>query len=209
MGGVLDTIHGGLVHERRGRVLSRHLAELIPQGARLLDVGCGGGRSDALVREQRPDIEVSGMDIGVRDETLIPVQEFDGRSIPLGDRSVDVVMLVDVLHHADDPHGLLAEAVRVADTAVVLKDVTRLGPGSDATLRFMDWIGNARHGVPLPYAFWTQEQWRNAFAQLDLRVEAVKRRLGLYPWPANLLFEKRMHFILRLVPRREEPARAG
>jgi SAM-dependent methyltransferase len=134
------------------------------------------------------------------------VQEFDGRSIPLDDGAMDVVMLVDVLHHADDPHRLLAEAKRVAGRAIVLKDVTPLGPGSDATLRFMDWVGNARHGVPLPYDFWTQEQWRSAFAGLDLSVEAVKRRLSLYPWPANLLFEKRMHFVLRLVPK--QPARA-
>jgi len=190
------------------RVLSRHLAELVPQGATIVDVGCGDGRIAALIREQRPDVEVSGMDIGVRDETMIPVQEFDGRSIPLADRSVDVVMLVDVLHHADEPHALLAEAARVADRAIVLKDVTRLGPGSDATLRFMDWVGNARHGVPLPYDFWTQAQWRSAFAELSLSVEEVKRRLGLYPWPASLLFEKRMHFILRLVPRRGEPARS-
>jgi SAM-dependent methyltransferase len=208
MGGVLDTVHGGLVHERRVRVLAHHLAELIPHGARLVDVGCGDGRIDALIHEQRPDIEVSGIDIGVREETLIPVQEFDGRSIPLGDRSVDVVMLVDVLHHAEDPHRLLAEAVRVADRAVVLKDVTNLGPGSDATLRFMDWVGNARHGVPLPYAFWSQEEWRDAFGRLDVDVEEVRRRLGLYPWPANLLFEKRMHFILRLVPRRRTGAPA-
>ena len=90
----------------------------------------------------------------------------------------------------------------------MLKDSTPLGPGSDATLRFMDWVGNARHGVPLPYDFWTQAQWREAFAQLGMKPEAVKRKLGLYPWPANLLFEKRMHFILRLVPRSGEPAHA-
>jgi SAM-dependent methyltransferase len=196
------------VHERRVRVLARHLADLIPEGARVLDVGCGDGRIDALIGEHRPDLELSGIDIGVRDETLIPVQEFDGLTIPLADDSMDVVMLVDVLHHAEDPHKLLSEAARVAEKAIVLKDVTPLGPGSDATLRFMDWVGNARHGVPLPYDFWTQEQWRDAFARLDMRVEAVKHRLGLYPWPASLLFEKRMHFILRLVPRRGEPARA-
>ncbi|MFL5886421.1 MAG: methyltransferase domain-containing protein [Thermoleophilaceae bacterium] len=208
MGGVLDTVHGGLVHERRVRVLARHLADLVPNAARVVDVGCGDGRIDALIQEHRPDLEITGMDIGVRDETLIPVQEFDGLHIPLEDGAVDVVMLVDVLHHADDPHTLLAEAKRVAGRAIVLKDVTPLGPGSDATLRFMDWVGNARHGVPLPYDFWTQQQWRDAFAQLGVRPEAVTRRLGLYPWPASLLFEKRMHFVLRLVPRSGEPAHA-
>ena len=202
MGGVLDTVHGGLVHQRRVDVLSRHLAELTPAGAKVLDVGCGDGLITALVAERRLDVQASGIDIATRGETHIPVSEFDGRSIPRGDREVDVVMLVDVLHHADDPARLLAEAVRVADRAIVLKDVMTLGMLSRTTLRFMDWVGNARHGVPLPYLFWSQERWQRAFRELNLVVEAERRRLGLYPPPFNLAFERRMHFIVRLVPRR-------
>lgn len=198
---VLDKIHGKLVHQRRVRVLSRHLAEMTPPNARVLDVGCGDGRIGALIRSHRADVEVSGIDTHLRDEVHIPVRKFEGMSIPLPDGSVDVVMLIDVLHHADDPHRLLGEATRVARRAVVLKDSTPLGPLSDATLRMMDWVGNARHGVPLPYGFWSQREWREAFARLGLSVAETRRRLGLYPFPANLVFEKRMHFIVRLVPR--------
>jgi len=201
MRGMLDTVHGDLVHSRRVQVLSRHLAEITPANARVLDVGCGDGAIGSLIMQHRPDVEVTGIDIAARGTSHIPVREFDGKSIPVDDSEADVVMLVDVLHHADDPMALLAEAVRAADRAVVLKDVTPLGPGSDATLRFMDWVGNARHGVPLPYLFWSQREWREAFAALDLRVEDVRRRFGIYPFPFGLLFEKRMHFILRLVPR--------
>jgi SAM-dependent methyltransferase len=200
MASMVDAVHGGWVHKRRVEVLSRHFAEMIPPGARVLDVGCGDGLIGSLVRDRRPDVEVTGIDIAVRGATHIPVREFDGRTIPLGDRGADVVMLVDVLHHADSPHGLLAEAARVADRAIVLKDVTPLGPLSDPTLRFMDWVGNARHGVPLPYRFWSQGEWRSAFGELGLSVEEVRRRLRLYPPPWNLLFEKRMHFIARLRP---------
>ena len=195
---VLDAVHGGLVHKRRARVLSKHFAELIPAGATVLDVGCGDGLIGSLLQRARPDLEVRGIDIAARAEARLPVAEFDGVSIPYGDDEFDAVMLVDVLHHADQPHALLAEAARVAGKVVVLKDVTPLGPLSHATLRLMDWIGNARHGVPLPYDFWSQEQWREAFAELDLRAEDERRRLGLYPIPFRYLFEKRMHFILRL-----------
>jgi len=183
-------------------VLSRHLGDLMPPDAEVLDIGCGDGQIGALVHEHRPDVRVSGMDIAVRDDVRIPVQRFDGASIPLEDRAVDVVMLVDVLHHAEDPRALLAEVARVADRAIVLKDVTPLGPLAGSTLRLMDWVGNARHGVPLPYRFWSQDEWRRAFAELGLGVEAVRRRFGIYPWPAGLLFERRMHFIVRLSPRR-------
>jgi SAM-dependent methyltransferase len=196
--GVLDKTHGRWVHDRRVKVLSRHLADFIPADARVLDVGCGDGRIASFVAQHRPDVTVSGMDIAARPGALIPVEEFDGTSIPLEDGAVDVVMLVDVLHHADDPHALLSEAARVGADGIVLKDVTPLGPLSDATLRFMDWVGNARHGVPLPYKFWTQAEWRDAFRRIGLSVTAERRRLGLYPVPWNLAFEKRMHFIVRL-----------
>jgi SAM-dependent methyltransferase len=198
MGRVLDRVHGEWVHNRRVDVLSRQFAEMIPPDAKVLDVGCGDGLIGSLVRARRPDVEVTGIDIAVRGATHIPVREFDGRTIPLADGEGDVVTLVDVLHHAESPYGLLAEARRVASRAIVLKDVTPLGPLSDPTLRLMDWVGNARHGVPLPYRFWSQEEWRRAFADLGLSVEDVRRRLGLYPLPFSLLFEKRMHFIVRL-----------
>jgi SAM-dependent methyltransferase len=174
---------------------------MTPSDAEVLDVGCGDGLIGSLISELRPDVTVSGIDIQVRgsDQAHIPVEPFDGVSIPRADHSVDVVMLVDVLHHADDPLALLTEAARVADRAIVLKDVTPLGPLSGLTLRFMDWVGNARHDVPLPYTFWSQEEWRRAFSRIGFRPMATRRRLGLYPIPANLLFEKRMHFIVRLV----------
>lgn len=194
----LDRVHGGWVHGRRVRVLSRHLAELLPAGASVLDVGCGDGLIASLVSERRPDVVVSGLDVGIRGDTHIPVRRFDGRAIPVDDGGVDVVMLVDVLHHAEDPRGLLAEAARVAARAIVLKDVTPLGPLSEPTLRFMDWVGNARHGVPLPYRFWSQAEWRSAFGRLGLSVQVVRRRLGLYPWPWRLFFERRMHFVVAL-----------
>lgn len=198
MTGFLDTVHGGWVHGRRVQVLSRHLADMMPPNAEVVDVGCGDGQIGALVSQRREDVTVSGLDIAARPKSHIAVREFDGRSIPLADGGSDVVMLVDVLHHAEDPRALLAEAARVAKRAIVLKDVIPLGPLSDQTLRFMDWVGNARYGVPLPYLFWSQEQWRRAFFDLDLSVVATRRRLGLYPRPWNLLFEKRMHFVVRL-----------
>ena len=74
----------------------------------------------------------------VRPETKVPVKEFDGKRIPHPDKSFDVVMFVDVLHHTEDPTILLAEARRVAKPAVVLKDHCKDGVLANSTLRFMD-----------------------------------------------------------------------
>ena len=45
MAGIVGTLHQTLVFGRRARVLSDQLAALVPPAARILDVGCGDGRS--------------------------------------------------------------------------------------------------------------------------------------------------------------------
>ncbi len=196
----LARLHGALVFDRRTRVLSERLAQLLPAGARVLDVGCGDGLIDRLIGQRRPDVAITGLDLIVRPETQIPVTAFDGTHIPFGNDSFDIVMFVDVLHHTHDPETLLREARRVARRAVVLKDHTRDGVLAGPTLRFMDWVGNAPHGIPLPYNYWPERRWRQAFKRIGLSPAIWLDRLGLYPVPASWWFDRSLHFIARLDP---------
>ena len=195
---LLGGLHGVLVFQHRTQVLSEALAALLPRGASVLDVGCGDGLIDKLIGERRPDLEISGTDLIVRPDTHIPVVPFDGESLPHEDRSVDVVMFVDVLHHTEAPELLLVEARRVAKQAIVLKDHTRDGLLAGPTLRFMDWVGNAPHGIPLPYNYWPEHRWHRAFQELGLTPTEWRGKLGLYPPPASWLFDRSLHFIARL-----------
>jgi SAM-dependent methyltransferase len=198
---VVGQLHTKLVFGRRVRVLTEMLAEFIPPSAQsLLDIGCGDGQ----IAQRRLGLNITGIDILVRPKTWIPVQAFDGTTIPLADQSVDVAMFVDVLHHTNDPLVLLREAKRVARQALVIKDHCRDGFLAGPTLRFMDWVGNAHHGVVLPYNYWREAQWRDAFAQLCLAIDAWTQNVPLYPWPASWLFGRRLHFVTRLVPTSHE-----
>lgn len=185
-------------NKRRVRVLLEHLASLIPKGARVLDVGCGDGVLACLLLQHRPDIEIQGIDVLIRNQTTIRIDQFDGEVIPFDDASFDVVMLVNVLHHTEDPNILLREAARVSSESIVIKDHTSDGFLANATLIFMDWVGNIGLGVPLPYEFWPRWRWIEAIEKLGLKIAVWKNDLRLHPWPATLIFDRSLHFVARL-----------
>jgi len=199
----IEAVHQRHVAGRRVRVLSNHLSEAIPNGGAaagtsVLDVGCGDGEIAWQISQSRPDLQLRGVDVLVRPETRIPVDPYDGTTLPCEDNAYDIVTLVDVLHHCDDPIATLREASRVARQAVVIKDHLRHGIAAGPTLRFMDWVGNHRYGVALPYNYLSPSQWDAGFEQLGLAVEKWTDRLGLYAWPAGLLFDRSLHFVARL-----------
>lgn len=195
---MLDLAHRSLVYGRRIAVLARHVAELLPPDADVLDVGSGDGLLAHRVMQLRPDVRIRGVDVLARPTSHIPVEIFDGVTLPFADGQFDVVMMVDVLHHADEQERLLAEMARVCRRLVLIKDHTVRGVLAWRTLAFMDWVGNARHGVSLPYAYWTPRQWDDAFARAGLTVVERRDRLGLYPWPASRVFERGLHFVATL-----------
>jgi SAM-dependent methyltransferase len=197
---MLDVAHQRVVYGRRIKVLARHLSDMLPRDASVLDVGSGDGLLARRILDTRPDLRIRGVDVLIRPESHIPVERFDGVRLPFRDREFDVVMMVDVLHHATDQQALLRETARVAKRAVVIKDHVVRGLLARPTLSFMDWVGNARHGVALPYSYWTEDQWQRSFAQLGLRTTARRNDLGLYPWPASMVFGRGLHFVAVLEP---------
>lgn len=201
MNRAVGELHSRMVFGRRVRVLSDLLSQLLPQGSVVLDVGCGDGTIDSMILSKRPDVTVTGTDVLVRPVTKIAVREFDGSALPFADKSFDVVAFVDVLHHTNNAEALLAEAKRVARQLVVIKDHTAEGSFGFQVLRLMDWVGNAHYGVALPYNYWPKRKWELTFDKLGLEIRSWRSRLGLYPFPASLIFERGLHFIAALKAR--------
>lgn len=85
----------------------------------------------------------------------------------------------------------------MARSAIVIKDHLREDLLANTTLRFMDWVGNRRYGVALPYNYWQRQQWRSAFSTLGLEEEGWVESLLLYSWPLDGFFGRKLHFIAR------------
>ena len=197
---MLDVVHGGMVHTRRVARLGSLIADRIPRNATVLDVGTGDGQLAARIHGLRPDIAISGVDVLERPRTAVAVRLFDGTHLPFEDASFDAVTCVDVLHHAVDASQLLRECARVARHVVIIKDHLREGFLATATLRFMDWVGNARHGVRLPYNYFSRGEWQGLISVASAQVQGWEERLDLYPAPFSWLFGRHLHVLMMLQP---------
>lgn len=196
----LGQAHEKLIFNRRVRVLVDGIGAMLPAGAQMLDVGTGDGQIAKMIGERQDGTVVQGIDIMERETIHIPVTLFDGTTIPMDDNSVDVVTFVDVLHHTDDPQILISEASRVARKFVIIKDHLSENKFDHLTLRAMDWVGNAPHGVVLPYNYASRRDWDQWFARAGLATDRFVTDVPLYPAPISWVFGRKLHFIARLTP---------
>ena len=191
----IELIHENLVRERRIHNLGEKIVFLLPKNISVLDLGGGDGAIAKYVKNHRPDISITCIDVNVYEHEKMPIEYFDGETIPYSSSSFDCVMLIDVLHHTIDPYKILSEAKRVSQNYILVKDQKCDGLASIPTLKFMDTIGNKRHGVSLPFNYWKNIEWKNKFKELNLNEEISIPRLKLYPWWGDWWFGARLNFI--------------
>lgn len=195
---LISDLHGQMVFQRRVRALRAALSPLLAPGD-VLDVGAGNGMLAALIMQERRDVRIVGIDVHLRPESFVPVTQYDGVHIPFDDAAFDAVMIVDVLHHTDDPAHVLGECLRVSRGVVVVKDHFQENPLEHLVLRGMDWVGNKGHGVRLPYNYFTRRAWAAALQKIGAR-ERLRREVvpGLYPQPFQSLIGRRIQFVARI-----------
>ena len=192
---LVGKLHGKLVHGRRINVLARALAEQIPAGASVLDVGCGSGEVASLILEERHDIRIQGVEVLVRPGCKIPVQQYDGKHLPFPNASFDVCMCIDVLHHTDDVAASLRELARVSKRFLLIKDHLSESRLDFLILKGMDWVGNRPQGVVLPYHYQSQRAWEEQFQKLGLEKLSWSTNIPLYPVPVSWITGRKLHFI--------------
>jgi len=195
-------LHDKFVYDRRMNLLSDIISSQLHDGEKVLDIGCGDGKIDYLIM-QKKNVKIHGVDVLLRDKRYIPVEEYDGKLLPFNDDSFDVVIFIDVLHHIENQIDILTEAKRVAREIIIIKDHLLKGVLANATLKFMDYFGNAHYGVALTYNYLDKTTWESIFIKLDLDPKIWVDKLNLYPFPFNLLFDRKLHFVTNLLVRKK------
>jgi ubiquinone/menaquinone biosynthesis C-methylase UbiE/DNA-binding transcriptional ArsR family regulator len=133
------------------------LLSLIPEHAptRLLDIGTGTGRVLELlaprvaqglgVDASKTMLALARARLARAGLTHCAVRLADMYRLPLADASFDIAVLQMVLHYAEDPAGVLAEAARVLgpDGRLIIIDLARHGRDDIATKLAHRWPGFA------------------------------------------------------------------
>lgn len=192
------------VYPRYPIELLRGFARLFPSGAtEVLDVGAGNGVPGSTVQRYFPDCTVRGVDVVARahPESLVRVSVYDGSNLPFPDRSFDISLLSNVIHHVPEEAraGLLAEVLRVTRRTILVKDHLATGALSRRVLGLMDLIGNAPFGGMVRAEYLDAESWKQLFSTVPVQVEAFGG-LGVQRGPRAIVFRDRLEIAFRLAP---------
>jgi methionine biosynthesis protein MetW len=101
------------------------IAQLVPKGARVLDLGCGDGAMLAYLQQTR---QCTGYGVEIDDANVLACVQRGVNVIQLnldeglalfGDASFDVVLQLDTLQHLRNAEVMLLETVRVGREGIV------------------------------------------------------------------------------------------
>jgi len=192
------------VHVPRVQQLEKAITRLVPHAPSMLDIGCGDGTLARKIAARVGALaDLRGVDIMVRPNAVIPVQQYNGTHLPFDDRRFDLVTICDVLHHADDPSVVVREALRVLTPtgSLVIKDHFAFGPLSKGILWLMDIIGNFAPGVPVPAKYLSPPEWVSLITEVGGTIQTLVWPLEIHALPWRSIARSEYQFLMRVACR--------
>lgn len=129
----------------------------------VLDIGVGSGLALRYMMLQKPEVTFAGVD--VRDLRLpyvdVPLQLYDGQTLPFTRQQFDISLLFYVLHHCLKPQAVLAEAKRVTRQTLIIIEEFDAPNTDDISLDLTERQSHKALGLPadLPYQLFDQPEF--------------------------------------------------
>ncbi len=149
------------------RGIRRHLVD----ASTLLDCGCGSMHVPKLI-EERSSIQTFGTDVMNLGADHPRFCVCAGEQLAFPDNSFDVVSLMFVLHHTDDPADTVRECARVSKRHLLVLEDIYSHPLERQMLKALDVAGNysISKDMAFPFNFKTVREWESLFSGLGLRL---------------------------------------
>lgn len=155
----------------RARLIVERITPYLGSSHRVLDLGLGTGEVTQLLIKK--GYAVTAVDVQDVRWVDVPLVLYDGETLPFSGQEFDAALILDVLHHTQNPKQVLREARRVAGRVIVMEDIYETYWQRLLT-RAMDNIANGvlfhRTGE-----HHTDAGWRSIFEELGMHVERAEQ----------------------------------
>ena len=127
----LSKLVGGFLGKRKPKVMKwqerlyANVERMVRPNARVIDVGCGDGTLLNVLRKRKNvkgdgvEIDVERFEEALADGNNLYWEDADEGITVVPDRHYDLAIISDTLQEVKNPRGLLHEALRIADEAIV------------------------------------------------------------------------------------------
>jgi len=166
---------------QRSLNFARYLAKLMPDGARVLDFGCGNMFTSKEILNLKPTLHITGLDV-IKDQNLdekffedkrLAFTLLETKALPFPDNHFDISFALAVLHHTEDPEYYLSELKRVTKPtgSIILIEEMYINFLDKIYISSQDWLLNKmKTGVPVPLNFRSHRHYLNEFKKQGLKI---------------------------------------